>query len=311
MIRSVPGLEHAEILLKPGYAVEYDCIFPQQLSRTLMIAAYPGLFFAGQINGTSGYEEAAAQGLYGGVNAMHYVRGEAPFTLARSDAYMGVLIDDLVTRGTREPYRMFTSQAEYRLLLRFDNAGDRLGERARALGLLTDPEADWLASHTHTTTRYRRHVETTPVPTPAATRLEAATGRIIGGRVRNWGEVLKQPEFSIEALIDVGLHDADAFADGEIDAREVRQKVEVEVKYAGYVDRMQREVARHARLDGRPIPPAVFDGDLHGMSSEAVAKLREVRPETVGQAQRISGVRATDVSMLLVHIARARGGSAL
>jgi len=289
MIRSVPGLEAAEIL-RPGYAVEYDCLVPRQLSPSLMIDAHPGLFFAGQINGTSGYEEAAAQGLVGGVNALRYVRDEAPFLPGRADGYVGVLLDDLVTRDVREPYRMFTSQAEYRLLLRCDNAGDRFGEVARELGLLTDAEADHLLARAEATRS-------------TAERLE----RSHGGRLR-------RPEVGLADLAERGL-DLEAEAAEiraswpDVDVDEVLERAEVEIKYAGYVARMRREIARAEGTEARVIPDGLVDDPLPGLSTEAREKLRRIRPRTFGQAGRIAGVRASDLSVLLVHAERRRRAS--
>lgn len=301
MIHSVPGLEHARIL-RYGYAVEYDCIFPIQLTSALGVEAYPGLFFAGQINGTSGYEEAAAQGLVGGVNAMQYVRGREPFLPGRADGYVGVLIDDLVTRGTEEPYRMFTSQAEYRLRLRCDNAGDRLGETARTLGLLTHDEADVLLAERDAT----RHVwDSLKTNAPAAAIATLGVEPI--GRGQTWEELLRRPEFDLEALTVAGLPPVaellgEAFPG--VDVQRVKRKTEIEVTYAGYIQRMEADIARSAALERRRIPADLFDQPLPGLSNEAAEKLRIVRPETFGQAQRISGVRSTDVSVLLVHVER-------
>jgi tRNA uridine 5-carboxymethylaminomethyl modification enzyme len=296
MVRSIPGLEDARIL-RPGYAVEYDCLFPVQLSRTLMVPAHPGLFFAGQINGTSGYEEAAAQGLVGGVNAMCHVRGRDPFVPSRSEGYLGVLIDDLVTRGVQEPYRMFTSQAEYRLILRCDNAGDRFGETARAFGLLTNEEADLLAAETNAAHRIRRYLEATAVPREA---------RSVGASGSSWADVLRRAEISMDDLLRAGLAleavDLEPF--GLANLETATRKAEIEIKYAGYVRRMEEEVERTRSLEGRPIPDHLLDRDLVGVSIEALQKLRAVRPETFGQAGRIAGVTPADLSVLIVHVER-------
>ncbi len=308
MIATVPGLEGARIL-RFGYAVEYDCVFPTQLSRHLMLPDYPGLFFAGQINGTSGYEEAAAQGLMAGINAMRYVRGEVPVILGRSDAYIGVLIDDLVTRGTEEPYRMFTSQAEYRLLLRCDNAGDRLGERARSLGLLTDAEADLLLHEREATRAALGTLASTPVPPEARMTIARERGLELEARGVSWQDLLRRPQFSYADLVRFGL-------DGTVspaalgfplaDPERVARKVEIEILYEGYVKRMLEEVARSRTLENKPIPPHLLDAELAGISTEAMQKLRAVRPETFGQARRISGVTPSTLSVLLVYVERWR-----
>ena len=308
MIATVPGLERAKIL-RYGYAVEYDCVFPIQLSRNLMLPAYPGLFLAGQINGTSGYEEAAAQGLMGGVNAMRYIGDSEPFVLGRSDAYIGVLIDDLVTRGTEEPYRMFTSQAEYRLVLRCDNAGDRLGEKARALGLLSDEEADLLLHETMAARATIDYLVATPVPREARAAIAAERGLSLVGRGPKWDELLRRPDISYVDLARHGLDGAAspaAFGYPLADPERVARKAEIEISYGGYIKRMRGEIARDQKAEGRPIPTDIFDNDLTGISTEAMQKLRAVRPETFGQARRISGVTPSTLSALLVHVERWR-----
>jgi len=302
MVRSVEGLENARIL-RFGYAVEYDCIFPIQLSRSLMIPEMPGLFFAGQINGTSGYEEAAAQGLIGGVNAMCHVRGRAPLVPSRSQGYIGVLLDDLVTRGIQEPYRMFTSQAEYRLLLRCDNAGDRFGETARAFGLLSGEEADLLLEEKRGAESVRRRLESC---FPSRETLERLLGAgAAGGRGNTLADLLRRSEHTMDDLRRCAPDELAAAAAGlGANAARVFRKAEIEIKYAGYIRRMEEEVERTRALEETPIPRDVFDRELVGLSFEARQKLRLGRPETFGQAGRIAGVTPSDLSILSVYVER-------
>lgn len=278
-IRSIPGLEQVE-LLRAGYAVEYDFCPPTQLYPTLQTKRIQGLYFAGQINGTSGYEEAAGQGLIAGINAALQVQGKPPFILGRHQAYLGVLVDDLVTKGTKEPYRMFTSRAEYRLLLRQDNADLRLTELGASLGLAS---AERLA---RTRAKQRRIAELKDL---------LARERRGGESLAHW---LKKPGNTWSGLPEV-FH---------VEHPEVAEQVETDLKYAGYIERDLASIERAKANEDRIIPEWVDYEKIHGLKTEARIKLQQIRPRSFGQAARISGINPTDLSLLAIHIRKNRSG---
>jgi tRNA uridine 5-carboxymethylaminomethyl modification enzyme len=284
-VRTIPGLEEVEIM-RPGYAIEYDFVFPTQIRHNLETKIIEGLFLAGQINGTSGYEEAAAQGLMAGINAALKLHGKGPLILGRHEAYTGVLIDDLVTKGTQEPYRMFTSRAEYRLLLRHDNADLRLMDKGHEIGLL-DEEV------------YQRFLEKRRSIGEELKRLKKTRIKFEEDKSEALEQLLKRPEITYKFIDDNSPSDLTLPPD-------VKKQVEIQIKYEGYISQQMHLAERLKKTEGKKIPGDFDYKTVNGLSREVLCKLEEVRPANLGQASRIPGITPTAISLLMVAIERLR-----
>jgi tRNA uridine 5-carboxymethylaminomethyl modification enzyme len=313
-VRSIAGLESAHIV-RPGYAIEYDCFDPQALHSTFETREIPGLYFAGQINGTTGYEEAAAQGLYAGTNAALAALGKPPWVSGRDEAYLGVLIDDLVSKGVSEPYRMFTSRAEHRLHLREDNADLRLTERGRSLGLVDDVRWDAFNRKREALARTREQLKSAWVHPGLVS--DDAVIRAVGKPIEreySFAELLRRPEVRFDGLAGLSASGTDhnvsretlhALCGPEM-ADAVIEQLEIEAKYAGYIGRQRAEVERAKSYEELPLPPDLDYGGIPALGFEVRQRLELARPATLGQASRISGVTPAAIALLLVHLRKGR-----
>ena len=298
LVRSMKGLENAHIT-RPGYAIEYDFFDPRDLDDTLQNRSIRGLFFAGQINGTTGYEEAAAQGLLAGINAGLLIKGEAPWRPNRDEAYLGVMVDDLITRGVTEPYRMFTSRAEHRLLLREDNADLRLTDTGRRLSLVNDER--WWAFEAKRETIERESQRLRALWIRPGQMSEADTQRVLHGPLAREicaAELLRRPEVNYAELMSL------PGCGPGVDAPQVAEQVEIQIKYAGYIERQRRDIERHRRHEELMLPTDFDYAEVHGLSREVREKLSRCRPRTLGQAGRLPGLTPAAISLLLVHLKR-------
>ena len=295
MYRTIPGLENCEIT-RFAYAIEYDCIDATQLKLSLEFKDFPGLFSAGQFNGSSGYEEAAAQGLIGGINAVHYIQGKEPLILQRSDGYIGVLIDDIVNKGTREPYRMMTSRAEFRLLLRQDNADQRLTPIGHEIGLISDERYEALREKERMVAAEIERVQgvTMGPSEPVVALLERYNTAPIKNGAR-LSDLIKRPQLTYDALAEIDPERPELPAD-------VREQVNIQIKYAGYIDQQLKQVEQFKKLEGRLLPMDLDYETIQGLRLEARQKLNLVRPQNLGQASRITGVSPADISVLLIYM---------
>ena len=300
LVHSIAGFENAHIT-RPGYAIEYDFFDPRDLRHSLETKVIRGLYFAGQINGTTGYEEAAAQGLLAGLNAARQSKGQPPWLPRRDEAYLGVLVDDLVTCGTSEPYRMFTSRAEYRLLLRQDNADLRLTATGRELGLIDEPRWRRFCERREAIEREQQRLQSLCVQ-PNSAQAEALSQLLEKPLQRELraSELLRRPELDYRSLTAI-----EGIGPG-VDAADVAEQVEIQAKYAGYLDRQHAEIVRQQRQQDQPLPVDFDYTMVRGLSNEACEKLQGVRPETIGQAARIPGITPAAISLLLIHTKKFR-----
>ena len=302
LVRSMEGMEHAHIL-RPGYAIEYDYFDPRGLKASLETRAIQGLFFAGQINGTTGYEEAAAQGMLAGLNAALQTQGREAWTPRRDEAYLGVLVDDLITQGVAEPYRMFTSRAEFRLSLREDNADMRLTEIGRKLGCVSDRQWEMFETKREAVSREIERLKSTWVSPKLVADAEAE--RVLGKameREYNLADLLRRPNVDYKGLMSMQAIDGREFSNGQVLDDAVREQIEIQLKYAGYIDRQAKEVERHEHFESLKLPPELDYMQVKALSMEVRQKLNKHKPETLGQASRIAGVTPAAISLLLVHL---------